>query len=87
MYVVGEHGFFHMDLLVESSLHSDTTIRKRLAKLWAAWSGHNNNDDLWLGVSSSHEWIQVSVPQQNSCWVLRFLHAEEHNGVHKVRER
>lgn len=72
VYVVGEHGYFHLDSLVSSGMHADTTIRKRLAKLWAAWSGIDNDADLWLGVSSSHEWIQASVPQQNSSWACGF---------------
>lgn len=72
VYVVGEHGFFHMDSLVGSKLHSDTKIEKRLAKLWAAWSGHDSDEGLWQAISSSHEWIQARVPQQNSGWACGF---------------
>ena len=57
VYIVGEHGFFHLDSLVESGLHFDIRIEKRLAKLWAAWSGHDTDDDMWMVVSSSRQWI------------------------------
>lgn len=66
IYVVGEHGFFYPDSLVESSLHSDTGIQKKHVKLWATWSGHDEDAHMWIGVSSSRQWIQASLPQQNS---------------------
>jgi hypothetical protein len=71
-YMMGEHGFYHLDSLVVSKLHADVTIRKRLAKLWAAWSGHDTDADTWRAVSSSHQWIQATVPQQNSGWACGF---------------
>ena len=72
VYIVGEHGFFHLDSLVSSGMHSGVRIRKRLSKLWAAWSGHDTDADMWAAVSSSHEWIQAIVPQQNSSWACGF---------------
>ena len=72
VFVVGEHGFFHLDSLANRGFHSDIMIRNRLAKLWAAWSGNDEDTDTWLGVSSSHEWVQVRVPQQNSGWACGF---------------
>ncbi len=72
VYIVGEHGFFHFDSMVDSCLHSDNKFRRSLAKLWAAWSGHDEDADTWVGVHSSHEWVQVSVPQQNSSWACGF---------------
>ncbi len=71
-YVLGEHGFFHMDSLVNSKIHESEEIRQRLAKLWAAWSGHDSDAGLWKAVSESHEWIQARVPQQNSSWACGF---------------
>ena len=72
VYMVGDHGFFHLDSLVGSGLHSDTAIEQKLGKLWAAWSGNDTDADMWMVVSSSHQWIQAVVPQQNSGWACGF---------------
>lgn len=72
LYIVGEHGFFHFNSLVDSGLHSDYKFRRNLAKLWATWSGHDEDADIWVGIHSSHVWIQMSVPQKNSDWAYEF---------------
>ena len=52
LYVLGDQGFFHFDSLRDAGFHSDPTIRTRLAKLWAARSGYDEQSPMWRNAQS-----------------------------------
>ena len=72
LYVLGDQGFFHFDSMCDAGLHSDTTNRTRLAKMWAARSGYTEQSVMWRKAQSPSVWSQPSVPQQNSGWACGF---------------
>lgn len=72
LYVLGDQGFYHFDSLSECGIHSDSANRTRLAKMWAARSGYDEQSVMWRKAQSPTVWIQPSVPQQNSGWACGF---------------
>lgn len=72
VYVLGERGFFHFDSMPACGLHSDVTIRIRLAKMWTVRSGYAESSEQWLQSSHVHRWIEPKVPEQNSGWACGF---------------
>lgn len=47
VYILGDQGFFHMNSLSSFGLHSDTTIRIQLVKMWAARRGYEERSLKW----------------------------------------
>lgn len=88
LYVLGDQGFFHFDSMSSCGLHSGSTIRTRLAKMWTARSGYAEQSVMWRNAQSPTVWIQPTVPQQNSGWacgyyvqknIMEYSHALRHN--------
>ena len=72
LYVLGDQGFVHFDSMGTTGPHSDSTIHKRLAKIWTTRGGYAEQSVMWRNAQLPTIWIHPTVPQQNSGWVCEY---------------
>ena len=65
LYILWDEGFVHFGSISNVGLHSDSKIRKRLAKMWTAWGGYAEQSVMWRNAQSPTVWIQPTILQQN----------------------